>query len=251
MSVNNNNNQFVAFQDVNEEYAWVNYGQFKLLMMKRNGYVNVTKMCDEGDKSFFNWKKNSRSKELIKCLLKSLNFKSENDLLNIVSTGNKHESYLRGTYAHPDLIIHIAMWISPSFCIYVTNIVNVWRKLSIENEMSYWTNMKNCLNDTYNNKQTEKLVRDRLSETLNGKVEILCDNGYIDIVTDDEIIEVKHIDNWKHALGQILSYKIDDNFDKHKTRLHLYNETIIYENDKNQIIKTCNKYNCDVTFEII
>ena len=72
MSVNNinNNNQFVAFQDINEQYAWVNYGQFKLLMMKRNGYVNVTKMCDEGDKSFFNWKKNSRSKELIKCLLK-------------------------------------------------------------------------------------------------------------------------------------------------------------------------------------
>ena len=62
MSANNinNNNQFVAFQDVNEEYAWVNYGQFKLLMMKRNGYVNVTKMCDEGGKSFFNWKKNSR-----------------------------------------------------------------------------------------------------------------------------------------------------------------------------------------------
>lgn len=37
MSANNinNNNQFVAFQDVNNEYSWVNYGQFKLLMMKR------------------------------------------------------------------------------------------------------------------------------------------------------------------------------------------------------------------------
>ena len=246
MSANNtnNNNQFVAFQDVNEQYAWVNYGQFKLLMMKRNGYVNVTKMCDEGDKHFFNWKKNSRSKELIKYITDEL----ESDPMVTIMTG---ENDLRGTYAHPDLIIHIAMWISPSFCIYVTNIVNAWRKLSIENEISYWTNMKNCINDTYNNKYIEKLVRDKLSETLNGKVEILCDNGYIDIVTNDEIIEVKHIDNWKHALGQILSYKIDDNFEKHKTRLHLYNETIICENNKNQIIKTCNKYNCDVTFEII
>ena len=31
------NNHFVAFQDINDEYAWVNYGDFKLIMMKNNG----------------------------------------------------------------------------------------------------------------------------------------------------------------------------------------------------------------------
>ena len=123
----NNNNQFVAFQDVNEEYAWVNYGQFKLLMMKRNGYVNVTKMCDEGGKSFFNWKKNSRSKELIKCIINDVSDllirRSENELLIIVSTGNQHEAYLRGTYAHPDLVLDIACWLSGEFYLKASKIV--------------------------------------------------------------------------------------------------------------------------------
>ena len=129
MSANNinNNNQFVAFQDVNEEYAWVNYGQFKLLMMKRNGYVNVTKMCDEGGKSFFNWKKNSRSKELIKCIINDFSDllirRSENELLIIVSTGNQHEAYLRGTYAHPDLVLDIACWLSGEFYLKASKIV--------------------------------------------------------------------------------------------------------------------------------
>jgi len=60
------NNHFVAFQDINDEYAWVNYGEFKLIMMKNNGYVNVTKMCDEySNKRFAHWKENKRSKELI------------------------------------------------------------------------------------------------------------------------------------------------------------------------------------------
>jgi hypothetical protein len=129
MSANNinNNNQFVAFQDVNEEYAWVNYGQFKLLMMKKNGYVNVTKMCDEGGKSFFNWKKNSRSKELIKCIINDVSDllirRSENELLIIVSTGNQHEAYLRGTYAHPDLVLDIACWLSGEFYLKASKIV--------------------------------------------------------------------------------------------------------------------------------
>jgi hypothetical protein len=129
MSANNinNNNQFVAFQDVNEEYSWVNYGQFKLLMMKRNGYVNVTKMCDEGNKSFFNWKKNSRSKELIKCIINDFSDllirRSENELLIIVSTGNQHEAYLRGTYAHPDLVLDIACWLSGEFYLKASKIV--------------------------------------------------------------------------------------------------------------------------------
>ena len=130
MSANNinNNNQFVAFQDVNEEYAWVNYGEFKLLMMKRNGYVNVTKMCDDGGKEFRMWKRNTRSKELIKLLINNdvssvHNYTDENDLLIIVSGGNQHEAYLRGTYAYPDLVLDIACWLSGEFYLKASKIV--------------------------------------------------------------------------------------------------------------------------------
>ena len=121
------NNHFVSFQDINDEYSWVNYGDFKLIMMKKNGYVNVTKMCEENGKSFFNWKKNSRSKELIKCLIDEISSllirRDENDLLTIVSGGNQHETYLRGTYAHPDLVLDIACWLSGEFYIKASKIV--------------------------------------------------------------------------------------------------------------------------------
>ena len=124
MSNNINNNQFVAFQDVNEEYAWVNYGQFKLLMMKKNGYVNVTKMCDEGGKKFFNWRQNIRSKTLIECLSKELGSigipRDLNELLINILSGENH---LRGTYAHPDLVLDIACWLSGEFYLKASKIV--------------------------------------------------------------------------------------------------------------------------------
>ena len=112
---NINNNHLVAFEDINDKYAWANYGQFKLIMMKKNGYVNATKMCDEGGKSFFNWKRNSQSKEISKAVAEDIsdlhNRSSEEDLFVIISTGSKHEAYLRGTYVHPDLLLHIACYV--------------------------------------------------------------------------------------------------------------------------------------------
>ena len=53
------------------------------------------------------------------------------------------------------------------------------------------------------------LIRDKLSKKLNGKREVECSSGIIDIITDEEIIEVKNIKNWKHAIGQIISYELD------------------------------------------
>ena len=117
----NNNNQFVAFQDVNEEYAWVNYGQFKLLMMKRNGYVNVTKMCENySNKKIIHWKENKRSKELINYLKQFSSIGIPIDPLVTIMTG---ENDLRGTYAHPDLVLDIACWLSGEFYLKASKIV--------------------------------------------------------------------------------------------------------------------------------
>ncbi|KAK3249529.1 hypothetical protein CYMTET_41041 [Cymbomonas tetramitiformis] len=52
----------------------------------------------------------------------------------------------------------------------------------------------------------EKHVRDALAKSLNGTTEVAVDAGRVDVVTDDEIIEVKHVVAWKHAYGQVKSY---------------------------------------------
>lgn len=52
----------------------------------------------------------------------------------------------------------------------------------------------------------EKEIKKRLSRELNGQMEIKTSAGYIDIVTNSEIIEIKHYDLWKSAL--VLYYVI-------------------------------------------
>jgi hypothetical protein len=79
---------------------------------------------------------------------------------------------------------------------------------------------------------------------LAGQIEVETEVGYIDLLTDDEIIEIKDGKFWKHALGQILSYSID--YPNHKKRIHLFN---IGEYNLNLIKDKCLKFNINVTFE--
>jgi hypothetical protein len=69
-----------------------------------------------------------------------------------------------------------------------------------------------------NNPEAE--VRDRLADDINGRVEVKCSTGIIDILTDTDIIEVKCAKNWKHAVGQILIYGAD--YPDHAKRIHLF-----------------------------
>jgi hypothetical protein len=116
----------IIFKDIpttcssGESFGYAYYGLFRVIMMKSNGYINVTKLCNDGGKKFFHWKENATSKELLN-KMSSLGM-SRDDLLVIISGGQQEE--IRGTYAHPDLIPHIACWISADFAIMVSKIVN-------------------------------------------------------------------------------------------------------------------------------
>src|SRR5437868_626576 len=40
----------IMFEEIDENYSYGKYGVFKVVMMKSNGYVNVTKMCKDYNK---------------------------------------------------------------------------------------------------------------------------------------------------------------------------------------------------------
>jgi hypothetical protein len=63
-------------------------------------------------------------------------------------------------------------------------------------------------------------IRDRLQSQLGGLKEVSTPAGRIDLLTNDEIIEVKKITDWKAALGQILIYSAF--YPEHRKRIHLY-----------------------------
>lgn len=85
----------------------------------------------------------------------------------------------------------------------------------------------------------------RLAKQLNGKREIATIAGNIDVLTTTEVIEIKEVKMWKHALGQVLIYGYY--YPSHQKRIHLYGET--QESFLNMIKSHCNRFNVKVTWE--
>ncbi|AAR83571.1 transcriptional regulator [Canarypox virus] len=104
-------------------------------MMKENGFVNATKLCKLGGRNLKHWLENKQSKELVKELetidkvwkVKSPGRNSGRVILEVgtISKG-KHQYEVAGSYVHPDLIPHIASWISPLFAVKVSKIINCY-----------------------------------------------------------------------------------------------------------------------------
>lgn len=95
-------------------------------------------------------------------------------------------------------------------------------------------------------RQTEKVVRDRLATALpNSKTEVVTDSGRIDILTPTEVIEVKQVRRYKHAMGQVISYGYY--YPRHSKRIHLYGQ--VSSKQRKLIIRECQASQIKVTFE--
>lgn len=66
----------------------------------------------------------------------------------------------------------------------------------------------------------EAIVKNRLKDRIGGTPEVITPAGRIDLLTDSEVIEVKRIDEWKSALGQVLAYSAF--LPNHTKRIHLF-----------------------------
>ncbi len=119
----------ISVKDINDEYAYGDYAGFKVIIMKENGYINATHMCsrlptqNEIFKDFENWLCDDNAQELINALSILVDVPTD-DLLIPITTSSKKLTEIRGTYAHPKLIPHIASWASPIFAVRVADIVN-------------------------------------------------------------------------------------------------------------------------------
>ena len=109
----------VCIETIDENYSYGNYGEFQMIIMNKNGYMNATKLCKDAGKEFRYWKENTSAKELIRELSAYVGIPAHK-LIVSPNVANK----LRGSYVHPDLIPHIASWASPVFAIKVSKIVN-------------------------------------------------------------------------------------------------------------------------------
>lgn len=124
----------IIFEHINDNFAYGKYGDFKVIIMMENKYINATKLCGEYNKRFENWLRNDNSKILIDTVENELNndrngfdsYMSEPPKKATITLLKGCVNELKGTYVHELLIPHIASWISPVFAIKVRN---CWIKL--------------------------------------------------------------------------------------------------------------------------
>jgi hypothetical protein len=258
------NIQNIIFEDINAEYGRGKYGDFEVIIMKSNAYINATKLCSNGGKQYKNWFNLQGSQKLIKYFQENLvDIKSP---VSIVKKVGKGLCKVNGTYVHPALIPHIATWISPAFSfnkirgtyVYISSlispvfafnvskIINNWRSLSPLNEMKYWTDMGLAFDETKDlssHCRLEEEYRNKIAEEENGQIEVQTKSGFIDVLTDTKIIEVKTAINWKHAIGQVQCYALE--YDDKEMWIYLFNHE---DCDKELISSCCNKFNIQVNY---
>jgi hypothetical protein len=100
-----------------------------------DGFVNVTNLCKAGNKQYKHWFSLDKTKTFLQVLSESVGFPT-NTLIKYNTGSNKE----RATWAHPQVAINIAQWISPRFDVKVSAWVYevmMTGKVDISNTKSY------------------------------------------------------------------------------------------------------------------
>jgi KilA-N domain/Protein of unknown function (DUF3627) len=133
----------IVFTQIRDNFYYGYYGEFQVVVDKRDGYINATKLCSDGGKKFCHWSETKVSKELISTLRQYnfnlsvdldescepwaiANYAPVGDITKYVHTFNttEQDKAISGTYCHPLLIPHIACWVSPTFALKAASIIN-------------------------------------------------------------------------------------------------------------------------------
>jgi hypothetical protein len=209
-----------------------------------DGYVNATKLAQAAGKLWAHYKTNMSSRTF----LNKLALKIQIPVAQLVLNQRGGSRYNQGTWVHPYVATHFATWVSSDFAVCVSGWIEEAKANDPRIAQEYVTAMLNLTADE--NATPESIIRDALAQELDGETEVSCTHGYIDVLTSDELIEVKHVSRYTHAFGQILAYS--KSFPTKKLRIHLFGTA---EELKPELIDRCkalcDEYKINVTHETL
>lgn len=95
----------------------------------------------------------------------------------------------------------------------------------------------------------ESSVRDRVAESHHGRKEVWTPSGVIDVLTENEVIEIKYYKNWQRGMGQVLAY--GSHYKDRAKRLHLFAHNGDNRVDEfvSQATSVCGKFGVQVTLQ--
>lgn len=195
-----------------------------------DNFINATQLCKAGDKRFSNWYQLDSTKELINEL--EIKLKTSN-LIDIKKENSK--KFTQGTWIHPLLVTHLAIWISPKFVVKVSQWIEEWKNYSLENKNKYQYELEHL--EPSHNILREKELQAKYKNKLNAEIEVKTPVGYIDLLTDNKLIELKTAINWKHGIGQLICY--GTYYEEYDKWLYLFDYEDLSETDIDNIELIC------------
>lgn len=195
-------------------------GRKFIIPLRDDGYILATALCKAVGKKVNNWLRLKETKELTRIFSLETGL-DENKLIKIKKGGGDKNN--QGTWVHRILATNLGQWCSVYFTLQVSKWIEEWCLIK-NNEEKYLKEIYNIKPDNLNDDK-ELQIQKRLQRELGGKIEVETEVGYIDLLTDNEIIEIKNGNNWKHAVGQILIYSVD--YPNHNIKEYIY---LIFKN---------------------
>ena len=204
---------------------------YQLEYREEDGYINITNLCKAGGKEFKGWNRIDKTKRFLDVLSVTVNICTV-ELLKQEQGGNGE----RHTWAHPQVAINIAQWISPEFDVLVSKWVY---EIMLTGKV-----------DIRDNKTTEELdTMNKENKLLKNRIKLL-ESKVLQKQPREQFEENKNVvyivtTEYKEAQGY---YKIGKAQDLQK-RMSVYNTT-----DKHEVIysTSCkNKKSMDLLEQLV
>lgn len=184
------------------------YNDFTIARRESDGWVNLTQMCKANGKLLGHFLALKSTKAYFQAI--------ESDIgkpaIEVVKGG---DCKFQGSWGHPKIAEELTRWLN----------------LSSSNKSGV---------------SFEKSHQNKLAKMLDGDVEVVTKTGRIDVLTDTEIIEVKEVQLWKNAIGQVLVYQLE--FPDRQARIHLFGKCS--QDFKQMVISYSARLNVIATFTI-
>src|SRR5574343_624949 len=105
------------YEHIKDTFYYGLFGDFRLVIDKSTGFFNATKLCDQGGKNLFNWKRLEKSKRMIEYYQRTRPSDLKGGFLYEVHGDNSDPKsrQITGTYVPQELILEIASWVSIEF----------------------------------------------------------------------------------------------------------------------------------------
>ena len=119
------------------------------------------------------------------------------------------------------------------------------QNISVSERLEYIEKLYNKARKEVNGLK-ESYFRDKLADNLeNAETEVEVIGGFIDVLTDDEVIEVKRLSRYKSAIGQVQVYSLY--LEGREKIIHLIDD--LSNINKYEIDSICNDLGIKVTYE--